>query len=67
MPFVDEDKKIPFDIHTEHHRWIESKKEGEKLANDRAEKVKTSVASSILIAIILGIASIVIEYFKGGK
>ena len=26
MPLIDEDKKIPFDIHTEHRRWIETKK-----------------------------------------
>ena len=65
--YIDEDKKIPFDTHTEHHRWIEIKKEEEKVARDRNEKVKTSVFSSILIAIILGISSIVIEYFKWSK
>lgn len=65
--YIDEDKKIPFDTHTEHHRWIEIKKEEDKLSKERNEKVKTSVFSSILIAIILGISSIVIEYFKGSK
>lgn len=62
-----DDKKIPYDTHLEHHRWVEDKREEDKLSKERNEKVKTSVFSSILIAIILGISSIVIEYFKGAK
>ena len=67
MNSINEKDKIPFDIHTEHHRWVEAKREEDKLSKDRVEKVKTSVVSSLVIAIILGLSSIVLEYFRGGK
>ena len=59
--------EISDDKHNEHHRWVEAKKEEDKLFKERSEKVKTSVVSSLVIAIILGLSSIVLEYFKGGK
>ena len=55
------------DKHNEHHRWIDVKIDEDKIANDRKEKVKTSIISSLSIAIILAISSIVLEFFKGDK
>ena len=40
------------DKHNEHHRWIDIKIDEDKTARDRREKVKTSIVSSVSIAII---------------
>lgn len=55
------------DKHNEDHRWIDAKRSGDKIADDRKEKVKTSIISSLSIAIILAISSVVLEFFKGDK
>ncbi len=63
---LDENKKIPFDKHYEHHTWVEERKLQDKKDAERADKIKTSIISSIVVAITLGIGSIVIEWFKKG-
>lgn len=49
----EKDGKIPFEKHTEHHIWIERKKE----QDEKIEEVKSKVKTSVLIGIVLSVFS----------
>lgn len=69
---LDEDKKVPFDVHLDHHEWVHKQKTKEELAIEQKEKIKTSLVTGAIFSFFTTIAGIIwyaIQQFviSGGK
>jgi len=69
---LDEDKKVPFDVHLEHHEWVNIKKAREDLEKEQKEKIKTSLITGAVFSFFTTLAGIIwyaIQQFvaNGGK
>jgi hypothetical protein len=49
---LDEDKRIPFDTHYEHHMWVESEREAKARRSAWLSKLYGDVAKTIVLAVL---------------
>lgn len=62
---LDADKKIPFDIHYEHHEWADEKIKREAKWDERKDKIVTSVFTAITIAVVFWVSGLILDNIKG--
>lgn len=69
---LDEDKKVPFDVHLDHHEWVHRQKSKEELKEDMKKNIKTSLITGAIFSFFTTVAGVMwyaIQQFiaNGGK
>ena len=57
---LDKDKKVPFEVHYEHHVWTEGKIESEKKRREFTNDIYKHIAKTVVIVVLGVIGSIFI-------
>lgn len=66
MKIYDEENNLIKDVHDYHHRSLEEVLEERKAKKERTEKVKTSVMSSVVIALVMAVISLIWDSIQRG-
>ena len=72
MEEIKDEDKIPFNLHTDHHRWVHGKLEDEKIEKERKDKIKTSLITAGIFSFFTSLAGVIwyaVQMFvaNGGK
>ena len=57
---LDKDKKVPFEVHYEHHAWTEGQIEAERKRKDWFSDIYKHIAKTVIIVVLGAVASVLI-------